>query len=78
MDHGTPASQHAPAVGGPRARRQCVRTIALGQARRLEATAFRQVRAGKRAEIWDVSKWNAYNKSKVEPAYRQISKSLEI
>lgn len=34
--------------------------------------------AGKRAEIWDVAKWNAYNKSKVEPAYRQISKSLEI
>lgn len=34
--------------------------------------------AGKRAEIWDVSKWNAYNKSKVEPTYKQVSKSLEI
>lgn len=34
--------------------------------------------AGKRAEIWDVSKWNAYSKSKVEPVYRNVSKSLEI
>lgn len=34
--------------------------------------------AGKRAEIWDANRWNAYNKSKVEPAYRLVSKSLEI
>ena len=34
--------------------------------------------AGKRAEIWDSGKWNAYNKSKVEPTYRMVSKSLEI
>lgn len=34
--------------------------------------------AGKRAEIWDVAKWNAYSKSKVEPTYKQVSKSLEI
>lgn len=34
--------------------------------------------AGKRAEIWDVARWRTYNKSKVEPAYRKASKSLEI
>ncbi len=34
--------------------------------------------AGKRAEIWDVSRWSAYNKAKVEPTYRAVSKSLEI
>ncbi len=34
--------------------------------------------AGKRAEIWDAKKWATYNKSKVEPAYRLVSKSLEI
>lgn len=34
--------------------------------------------AGTRAEIWDNGRWNSYNKSKVEPAYRKASKSLEI
>jgi MraZ protein len=34
--------------------------------------------AGKRAEIWDANKWNSYSKSKVEPTYRKVSKSLEI
>ena len=34
--------------------------------------------AGKRAEIWDEARWNAYTKSKVEPAYKLVSKSLEI
>lgn len=34
--------------------------------------------AGKRAEIWDAARWKTYNKSKVEPAYRKASKSLEI
>ena len=34
--------------------------------------------AGKRAEIWDSGKWNSYNKSKVEPTYRTVSKRLEI
>lgn len=34
--------------------------------------------AGKRAEIWDAARWKAYSKSKVEPAYRKASKSLEI
>jgi len=34
--------------------------------------------AGARAEIWDSGRWNAYSKSKVEPAYRMASKSLEI
>ena len=34
--------------------------------------------AGKRAEIWDARNWKAYTKAKVEPAYRLLSKSLEI
>jgi len=34
--------------------------------------------AGKRAEIWDEARWNAYTKAKVEPAYKLVSKSLEI
>ena len=34
--------------------------------------------AGNRGEIWDVSRWNAYSKKKVEPTYRAVSKSLEI
>lgn len=34
--------------------------------------------AGKRAEIWDAKRWNAYTKAKVEPAYKLVSKSLEI
>lgn len=43
----------------------------------LKGTVFVQG-AGKRAEIWDYNKWNSYNKSKVEPTYRMVSKSLEI
>ncbi len=34
--------------------------------------------AGKRAEVWDSGKWKAYNRSKVEPTYRMVSKSVEI
>lgn len=34
--------------------------------------------AGKRAEIWDAKRWDAYTKAKVEPAYKLVSKSLEI
>jgi MraZ protein len=34
--------------------------------------------AGKRAEIWDAARWTAYTKAKVEPAYKLVSKSLEI
>jgi MraZ protein len=34
--------------------------------------------AGQRAEIWDSSRWNSYSRSKVEPAYRKVSKNLEI
>jgi MraZ protein len=34
--------------------------------------------AGNRAEIWDAKRWSAYEKSTVEPAYKKISKSLEI
>jgi len=34
--------------------------------------------AGKRAEIWDAKRWAAYTKTKVEPAYKLVSKSLEI
>ena len=34
--------------------------------------------AGKRAEIWDAARWDAYTKAKVEPAYKLVSKSLEI
>lgn len=34
--------------------------------------------AGSRAEIWDRKKWDAYNKSKVLPAYRTVSRNLEI
>lgn len=34
--------------------------------------------AGKRAEIWDASRWAAYEKQKVAPAYKHVSKNLEI
>jgi MraZ protein len=34
--------------------------------------------AGHRAEIWDWRRWNSYMKSKVEPAYRSVSKTLPI
>lgn len=34
--------------------------------------------AGKRAEIWDVKRWAAYEKAKVAPAYKSIGKNLEI
>lgn len=34
--------------------------------------------AGKRAEVWDAGRWKTYTKSKVEPAYKLVSKSLEI
>lgn len=34
--------------------------------------------AGKRAEIWDEGRWSAYNKAKVEPAFKTVSKTLEI
>ncbi|MBI4677885.1 MAG: division/cell wall cluster transcriptional repressor MraZ [Elusimicrobia bacterium] len=34
--------------------------------------------AGHRAEIWDWRRWNSYTKSKVEPAYRSVSKTLPI
>lgn len=34
--------------------------------------------AGKRVEIWDSARWAAYSRSKVEPAYRKVSRSLEI
>jgi MraZ protein len=34
--------------------------------------------AGNRAEIWDSRRWQAYQKSKVEPAYRSVSKSIEL
>ena len=34
--------------------------------------------AGKRAEIWDQKSWNSYNKSKGEPIYRMVGKTLEI
>ena len=34
--------------------------------------------AGRRAEIWDAARWNSYSKSKIEPAYKLVSKSLEI
>ena len=34
--------------------------------------------AGKRAEIWDIGRWKAYSRSKVEPTYRRVSRSLEI
>jgi MraZ protein len=34
--------------------------------------------AGKRAEIWDAKRWDSYTKAKVEPAYKLVSKSLEI
>jgi MraZ protein len=34
--------------------------------------------AGKRAEVWDAARWKAYTKAKVEPAYKLVSKSLEI
>ncbi len=34
--------------------------------------------AGKRAEIWDAGRWAAYHRAKIEPAYRKVSKTLEI
>lgn len=34
--------------------------------------------AGTRAEIWDSRRWQAYEKSKVAPAYRTVSKSVEL
>jgi MraZ protein len=34
--------------------------------------------AGKRAEIWDAKRWDSYTKAKVDPAYKLVSKSLEI
>lgn len=34
--------------------------------------------AGNRAEIWDTKRWNSYNKSKVEPTFKKVSKSIEI
>ena len=34
--------------------------------------------AGKRAEIWDAGRWRAYTKAKVDPAYKLVSKNLEI
>lgn len=34
--------------------------------------------AGSRAEIWDTRRWQAYEKSKVAPAYRAVSKSVEL
>lgn len=34
--------------------------------------------AGKRAEIWDSGKWAAYNRLKVTPTYKMVSKSVEI
>jgi MraZ protein len=34
--------------------------------------------AGYRAEIWDWRRWNSYMKSKAEPAYRSVSKTLPI
>ncbi|MDD5658307.1 MAG: division/cell wall cluster transcriptional repressor MraZ [Elusimicrobia bacterium] len=34
--------------------------------------------AGNRAEIWDGGRWNAYEKNKVAPAYRAVSKSIEL
>lgn len=34
--------------------------------------------AGKRAEIWDSSRWRAYDLKQVEPTYRRVSKSVEI
>jgi len=34
--------------------------------------------AGNRAEIWDNGRWQAYQRSKVEPAYRLVSKNVEL
>jgi MraZ protein len=34
--------------------------------------------AGTRAEIWDAQRWQAYNRTKAEPAYRQATKSLKL
>ncbi|MBI4375925.1 MAG: division/cell wall cluster transcriptional repressor MraZ [Elusimicrobia bacterium] len=34
--------------------------------------------AGSRAEIWDETRWTAYHRAKVLPAYRTVSRSLEI
>ncbi|MEK7389161.1 MAG: division/cell wall cluster transcriptional repressor MraZ [Elusimicrobiota bacterium] len=34
--------------------------------------------AGNRAEIWDAKRWSDYASKSIAPAYRKISKSLEI
>ena len=34
--------------------------------------------AGTRAEIWNAKRWQAYEKSKALPIYRQVSKSIEL
>lgn len=34
--------------------------------------------AGTRAEIWDTGRWQSYQKAKVDPAYRTVSKSIEL
>lgn len=34
--------------------------------------------AGKRAEIWDSGRWQAYNRRQVEPTYLKVGKSVEI
>jgi MraZ protein len=34
--------------------------------------------AGTRAEIWDTGRWHSYQKAKVDPAYRTVSKSIEL
>ncbi len=34
--------------------------------------------AGMRAEIWDSRKWNSYSKSKAEPTFKKVSKSISL
>jgi MraZ protein len=34
--------------------------------------------AGNRCEIWDIHRWNDYERTMVAPAYKKIGKSLEI
>jgi MraZ protein len=34
--------------------------------------------AGRRAEVWDRARWNAYDRRKVAPAYEKAAKRLEI
>ncbi len=34
--------------------------------------------AGRRAEVWDRTRWNSYDRQKVEPAYAKAAKRLEI